>query len=98
MRCKNMIAIKKEDIHRLQVCAWAYGWADEEVQLKINEFIFSKQLEDYWKQQEEQKNLIEGLIEEAKIKQIDFKQEYLGDFKNRGYGNKYIKRKNRNWQ
>ena len=82
------------EIHRLEVCAWAYGWSDKELANKINSRIFDYQLDNYFKREEERKQSLDNLILEIKNRD-SFNICFLKEEKNKSYGNKYIKRKYR---
>lgn len=89
-----MVKIKKEDIYRFHVCAWAYGWTNEQLHKEIQDFICEKQWEYFFKQKEEEEKTIKLLIEEIGFeKQQIIRLDLLEPQKNRGYGDKYIKRK-----
>lgn len=82
------------EIHRLEICAWAYGWSDEELKYQIRKMIIEKQWDDYFKQKEEQENTFNQLIFELKNRE-QFDINILKEEKAKSYGNKYIKRKHR---
>ena len=82
------------EIHRLQVCAWAYEWSDKELESKIRSRIIDYQLHNYFKREEERKESLENLINEIKNRD-SFDICILKEEKNKTYGNKYIKRKHR---
>ena len=82
------------EIHRLQVCAWAYSWTDKELENKIRSRIIDYQLENYFKREEERKQRLDNLILEINNRQ-NFDMYLLKEEKTKSYGNKYIKRKYR---
>lgn len=82
------------EIHRLQVCAWAYDWSDKELESKIRSRIIDYQVDSYFKREEEKKQSLDNLILEIKNRD-SFDIGILKEEKNKTYGNKYIKRKYR---
>lgn len=82
------------NIHRLQVCQWAYGWSNKELNYQIRKMIIEKQWDEYFKQKEEQENTLNQLIFEIKNRE-EFNVNVLKEEKTKSYGNKYIKRKYR---
>lgn len=82
------------EIHRLQVCAWAYRWSDKELENKIRSRIIDYQVDSYFKREEERKQSLDNLILEIKNRDY-FDICILKEEKTKTYGNKYIKRKYR---
>lgn len=82
------------NIHRLQVCQWAYNWSKEELNYQIRKMIIEKQWDDFFKRKKEEENTIKELIFEINNRQ-KFDISILKEEKNKSYGNKYIKRKYR---
>jgi len=84
-----------EDIHKLIVCQWAYGWSQDELILEINKMIDKKQWEHYFKRKEEEERIVNDLIFEINSRQGFDISYLLKEDKTKSYGNKYIKRKHR---
>lgn len=83
-----------DDIHRLQVCKWAYGWNNEELIFEINKMIDKKQREYCFEQKAKDEQILNDLMFEIKNRQ-NLNINILKEEKNKSYGNKYIKRKYR---
>lgn len=83
-----------DDIHRLKVCQWAYGWSDKELIFEINKMIDKKQWDYYFEQKEKEEKLLKELRFEINSRQT-FNINLLKEDKTKSYGNKYIKRKYR---
>ena len=82
------------EIHRLEVCAWAYNWSDKELENKIRSRIIDYQIDNYFKREEERKESLNNLILEINNREC-FNTYLLKEEKTKSYGNKYIKRKYR---
>lgn len=81
-----------DDIYRLKICQWAYGWIDKELIFEINKMIDKKQWDYYFEQKAKEEKALNDLIFEIKNRP-NFDINLLKEEKHRSYGNKYIKRK-----
>lgn len=83
------------DIHRLQVCQWAYNWSEDELILEMRKMISYKQCDYFFEQQRKEKDSLDNLILEIQNNQFNFDSflKLPKKDKHRSYGNKYIKRK-----
>ena len=82
------------DIHRLEICQWAYGWNDKELIFEINKMIDKKQWDYYFEKKAKEEKVLNDLIFEISNRQI-FDINLLKEERHRSYGNKYVKRKYR---
>ncbi len=83
-----------DDIHRLKVYQWAYGWSDKVLAIEIQKMIQKKQWDYYFEQKEKEEKVLNDLIFEIKNRP-NFDINLLKEDKTKSYGNKYIKRKYR---
>ncbi len=84
-----------EDIHRLKVCQWAYGWTDDELKFEIKKMITEKQQDYFFENERRTREATENLILELKAQKTFDMAYLLKEDKTKSYGNKYIKRKHR---
>lgn len=84
-----------EDIYRLKVCQWAYGWSDEELIQKISEFLFRdgvSRIMELDSMMLATRDTLDIAVQDLELRTL---LPLPKEVKHRCYGKKYIKRKHR---
>lgn len=88
-----------EVVERFLICQWAYGWSDLETHNMIKKFFSERSWEQFFERKEEERKTLDNLMFELKNNRFFDNTWNIVlpnmEYKNRTYGNKYIKRKNR---